>query len=166
MSVTLRTRPVTLKQRNRLALQRLSESLSLEDVALLATAALEVVADEVGRNGEVARRIRESYHDLLKSPRQTKTKFHLSKPEPVKLIPVGTVDESRIKPYGPLDPYLLFDLYGAEQLRLALDGYSLVKLKEGMAAVTTRNPGTKPKSKASKAPLIDYIVEHVAGPGY
>ena len=130
------------------------------------TAALEMVADEVGRNGEVARRIREAYHNLLQSPRQTKTNARPSKPEPAKLVPIGTVDESRFKPYGPLDPYLLFDLYGADQLRLALDGYSLVKLKEGMTAVAARNPGTKPKSKASKAPLIDYIVEHVAGPGY
>jgi hypothetical protein len=166
MSVTLRTRPLTLKQRNRRALQRLSERLSLEDGALLVTAALEVVADEVGRNGEVARRIREAYQDLLQLSQQAKTKSHPPKPEPVKLIPVGTVDERRIKPYGPLDPYLLFDLYGADQLRLALDGYSLVKLKEGMAAVAARNPGTKPKSKAGKAPLIDYIVEYVAGPGY
>jgi hypothetical protein len=166
MSVTLRTRPLTLKQRNRRALQRLSERLSLEDGALLVTAALEVVADEVGRNGEVARRIREAYQDLLQFSQQAKTTSHPPKPEPVKLIPVGTVDERRIKPYGPLDPYLLFDLYGADQLRLALDGYSLVKLKEGMAAVAARNPGTKPKSKAGKAPLIDYIVEYVAGPGY
>lgn len=133
---------------------------------MLTTAALEVVADEVGRNGDVARRIRESYRDLLQSSQQTKTKPRPPKPEPVKLIPVGTVDESRIKPYGPLDPYLLFDLYGAHQLRLALDGYSLIKLKEGMAAVAARNPSTRPKSKASKAPLVDYIVEHVAGPGY
>lgn len=133
---------------------------------MLATAVLEVVADEVGWNGDVGRRIRDAYRDLIQSPQQTKTKPRPPRHEPVKLVPVGTVDESRIKPYGPLDPYLLFDLYGADQLRLALDGYSLVKLKEGMAAVAARNPGTRPGSKASKAPLIDYIVEHVAGPGY
>jgi hypothetical protein len=166
MSVTIRNKPLTAKQRNSLALQRLSESLSIEDPALLATAVLEVIADEVGWNGDVGRRIRDTYRDLIQLPSLTKAKPRLSKPQPVKLIPVGTVDERRFKPYGPLDPYLLFDLYGADQLRLALDGYSLVKLKEGMAAVAARNPGTKPKSKASKAPLIDYIVEHVAGPGH
>src|SRR5689334_1991307 len=166
MSVTLRNKPLTVKQRNNLALQRLSESLSIEDSALLATAVLEVIADEVGWNGDVGQRIRDAYRDLLQLPSLTKGKLRPPKPAPVKLVPVGKVDESRIKPYGLLDPYLLFDLYGAAQLRLALDGYSLAKLKEGMAAVAARNPGTKPTSKASKAPLIDYIVEYVAGSGY
>ncbi|HST90360.1 MAG TPA: hypothetical protein VLJ14_18435 [Ktedonobacterales bacterium] len=166
MSVTLHNKPLTAKQRNNLALQRLCAKLGIEDSSLLATAVLEVVADEVGWNGDVGRRIRDVYRDLIQLSSLARAKPRPSKPEPVKLVPVGKVDESRINPYGPLDPYLLFDMYGAHQLRLALDGYSLAKLKEGMAAVEARNPGTKPKSKASKAPLIDYIVEHIAGPGY
>lgn len=51
-------------------------------------------------------------------------------------------------------------------MRELLGGYSLVKVKQALAGVEERNPGTKPKNKSQKQALIDYIVEKVAGPGY
>jgi hypothetical protein len=51
-------------------------------------------------------------------------------------------------------------------LRAALNGYSLAKLKEALAVVEQRNPGTKPRNRGRIDDVIDYIVERVAGDGY
>jgi hypothetical protein len=42
----------------------------------------------------------------------------------------------------------------------------LRELQASCKQVESKNPGTKPMSKAGKDSIIAYIVEHVAGPGY
>ncbi|HLZ21061.1 MAG TPA: hypothetical protein VKQ30_02920, partial [Ktedonobacterales bacterium] len=81
----------------------------------------------------------------------------------IKLEPVGYVDEALLNPYAPPNPYALRTLYGDHQLQLALDRYSLTKLKEAVVLVQKQNPGTKPKNMGRKESVLDYIVEHVAG---
>lgn len=40
------------------------------------------------------------------------------------------------------------------------------RLREAVDIVQSHEPNTKPASRSRKADMIDYIVEHVAGPGY
>jgi hypothetical protein len=68
------------------------------------------------------------------------------------------MDESLIDPYGPPNPFGLQQLYGDEQLALALDRYAPARLRGAVPIVQERFPGTKPKSM-SKAAIIEYIVK-------
>jgi hypothetical protein len=51
-------------------------------------------------------------------------------------------------------------VYGNDKLGRALQNYTLDMLKQTADMVQAAHPGTKPKSKSSKAAVIDYIVEH------
>jgi len=43
---------------------------------------------------------------------------------------------------------------------------TVARLREAVEVVQSREPGTAPRSRAKNADMIDYIVEHVAAPGY
>jgi hypothetical protein len=61
---------------------------------------------------------------------------------------------------------LYLEEYGADQLRAVLQRSTQRSLREAVDAVQEREPGTRPASRTRNADMIDYIVEHVAGPGY
>jgi hypothetical protein len=63
-------------------------------------------------------------------------------------------------PYGPPNPFVLQQVYGDDQLALALERHPPAKLKEAVVIVQERYPGTKPK-KPTKASIIAYIVETI-----
>src|SRR5690348_15134447 len=164
MSATLSTATVT--ERGALATKRLRERLGLDNLKLLSTAVAEAAADEIERNPAFVARVQAIYQELVSRQPTRPLRTRKAQIEDVELVPVVDMSGVTLDPFAPLDPYLLHHIYGSTQLRAALTGYSLAKLKEGMATVEARNPGTKPKSKASKAALIDYIVERVAGTGH
>ena len=78
------------------------------------------------------------------------------------LTPVRHMEGREINLAAPLDPYFLLEVYGAGQLRQAMELFPLAKLKEGLPAVMERYPGTKPTSNASKAAVIDYLAHYAA----
>jgi hypothetical protein len=78
----------------------------------------------------------------------------------VQLIPIRHVEGHAINAAGKLDPYFLYEAYGAHQLRDALSLYPKIKLQEGAEVVEKRNPGTRANRK-SKDTVIEYIIQHV-----
>ena len=164
MSTTLK--PLTIQQRSVEATRSLREALGLDDTKLLGTALAEVAAEEARHNPDFAQRIRQTYAELEQvnssRTRAARTPSNIA-PE---LIPLRTIEGLRFDPHAPIDPYMLQNIYGDAQLRHALERYSLARLKEAATLVEERNPGTRPASRAKKDAIIDYIVEHVAGPGY
>jgi hypothetical protein len=155
-----------MQQRSVQATTSLREVLGLSDTKILSTALAEVAAEEARHNPDFAQRIRETYAELeqLNTSRATRSR----KPATLhsELIPLRSIEGLRFDPHAPVDPYMLQTIYGDAQLRRALEGYSLARLKEAAALVEERNPGTKPTSRARKDTIIDYIVECVAGPSY
>lgn len=79
------------------------------------------------------------------------------------LTPIRHVEGREINLAATPDRYFLLEVYGAHQLREALDLFPLAKLKEGAEAVMERNHGTEPKSRSSKFAALDYIVQYVVG---
>lgn len=163
MTATLSTR--TLQQRSVEATRRLREVLGLDDLKVLSTAVAVVVAEDAARDATYADRVRRVYQDLL-SLQATRPVGGKKPKNDVMLVPVAGVDDTTIDPYAPLDAYRLNAAYGPHQLRQALSVYSLAKLKQALAAVEGRNPGTKPTNRSRKDAIIDYIVERVAGPTF
>lgn len=164
----------TLQQQSAQATRDLCEALGLVAVSpanlkYLALALTLVATEEVARGSDFADRVRATYGSLL--PARSKPSAGSekggrsagSKAWNVKLTPIGTVDESMLDPYGPPNPFALQQLYGDDQLVLALGRYSPAKLKESVAIVQQRFPGTKPK-KLTKVEIIDYIVRTIATP--
>src|SRR5579884_1253796 len=163
----------TIQERTTRASRDLCAALDLVGVTpatmkVLTLALAEVAAKEIMRNPAFGQQIRSRYEEL--QPRKPTSKRASGKRPPspgeqwkVKLTAVGQVDESLLDPYAPPNPFALRQLYGNDQLAVALGRYSLTALKQAVPAVEAANPGTKPK-KVTKQGIIDYIVEHVAGP--
>lgn len=163
MSTTLKVR--TTQQRATEATSRLKRMIGADNLKLLSAAIAEVAADEADSNPAFVSRVRAVYQELVSMP-TTRARSAASKLAEVELIPIGKVEGGGINPYAPLDPDYLSKLYGAHQLRAALSRYQLASLKDAAAKIQQEHPGTKPRNRSSKDSVIDYIVEHVAGPGY
>jgi hypothetical protein len=160
---------VTEQQRVADATRRLCQALGvgvLKPKALkhLAAALTEAAADEIPHNHDFAARILTLFRELaVASGHATSSRLAAMKVVEQKLEPVGHVDLTLLGPDKPLDPYVLRQLYGNTQLRLALQGRSVAALKLATAIVERQHPGTKPTSRTQKAALIDYIVRLVTG---
>ncbi len=79
---------------------------------------------------------------------------------------IRTPGIGRQSPLDVLDPYELALDYGRDQLRNVLGRATKKNLKVAVGLVQKRNPATKPNDASTNQGLIDYIVQHVAGPGY
>lgn len=146
------------------AAQQAAFLLNLPDTKRLGIALAEAAADEIASNEAFARKVRMLYdavESLERKGPSSRPKENTAAPIkqliPIKPVEPGSVEISAAK---PLDPYWLNEVFGSHQLREALDGYSVSKLKEG-AAMVEQHTGVKPISKTKKSALIDYIVEHV-----
>jgi hypothetical protein len=155
--------PPTLQQRSIEATNDLCRVLNLEgessaNLKYLALALMHVATEEIAKNGQFGDRVRSAYLELIPQPKVKKTSSGSAgvKPWQIKLTPIGTADESLLDPYGPPNPFALQQIYGEEQLPLALERYTPAQLKEALPLVQSRYPGTKPK-KMTKAAIIDYI---------
>jgi hypothetical protein len=152
-----------LKQRGVEATQRLRDALNLAtdlgDSAILGTALAEVAAREIARNPQFGREVRQLYDELKQTqarpaPRTTR--------QPQALEPLVAIRHTgkNIDPYGPPNPQDLIYAYGEDKLGRALQDYTMDRLKMAAENIQREHPGTKPRSKSSKAALIDYIVEY------
>ena len=152
----------TLQQRSAQATHEFCEALGLgvvspSDLKYLALALMQVATAEAAQSADFATRIRTLYLSLLPQKTTASTRATEKQSARAKLIPIGHMDESLIDPYGPPNPFGLQQLYGDEQLALALERYAPARLREAVSIVQERYPGTKPKSM-SKAAVIEYIV--------
>jgi hypothetical protein len=150
-----------VQQRTANATTSLKQMLKLEDLKLLSAAVAEAAADEAKHNPRFAEKIRTIYQELPppKNKRAERSTPHVHH----KLVPIGKVEGYEFNPFGPIDPEYLFKVYGADQLPLALEDYTLVRLKEAAEIIMQQHPGTKPKNMSKKADVIAYIVEMVTG---
>jgi hypothetical protein len=78
---------------------------------------------------------------------------------------IRTPGLNRQNPSHVVDPYELALDYGRDQLRNVVRRVSQPNLRVAVGLVKERNPGKKPSGQSKQA-LVDFIVEHVAGPGY
>lgn len=141
------------------ATKRANAVLELDDLARLSVALAEVGADEAMHNRTFAAKVRDCYEHL--PPSKTKTKADPTRALKVTLVPLRQYEGHRIDTSRPLDPYFILEAYGPEQLPIALELFSVERLKEGSAMVEKRNPGTKPSNRGHKSPLISYIVSRL-----
>ena len=158
---TAKAKPLSVKQRGDKATLSLRQTLGLPattgDTAVLGTTLAEVASEESLRNARFADAVRERYHDLMAQQLPQKQG---QKKELPPLVPIRRIEGYRADPFSPPDPHFLTQLYGSHQLDRALQDYTLDKLKETAAKVQAAHPSTKPRTKASKQAVIDYIVEH------
>lgn len=152
----------TLQERSIQATHELCEALGLgvvspSDLKYLALALMQVATAEAAQSADFATRIRKLYLSLLPQKTSASSRTAGKRSVKVQLTPIGDMDESLIDPYGPPNPFGLQQLYGDDQLALALERYAPARLRGAVAIVQERYPGTKPKSM-SKAAIIEYIV--------
>jgi hypothetical protein len=155
----LQQRAVEATRNLRAALNLPSE---VDDTGILGTALAEQAAEESRRNPQFARGVRQRYEELA-ALRGTTTKPAPKKRALPPLVPVGQMEPGErfhLDPFAPPDPRFLIRVYGIGQLDRALQDYTLNDLKQASAKIEATHPGTKPRTKASKQPIIDYIVRY------
>lgn len=164
--VAAQTARHTLQQHGAEATRELREALGLlanpDDTSILGTALARAAAREIQRNPAFANDIRKEYGDLLRlrgSVRQSGTRKVPLEP----LVALRHLDVRTIDAWAPPDPKDLIYVYGQDKLGRALHEYTLDMLKQTADRVQAQHPGTKPKSRASKQSVIDYIVQYSVG---
>jgi hypothetical protein len=156
------TKPLTLAQRSAQTLAHLQVLVGRNDAKLLAAAVAAAAADEAEHNGAFVAAIQSAYDRLESATKRTTRRPTTAKPSK-ELIPIIPADEQAFDRDEKPSAYVLQRVYGNAQLRDALDGYTLVTLKEMAQEVMERNPGTKPASQRTKVAIIDYIVATLTG---
>jgi hypothetical protein len=154
------TKPMSAARRKTLATQQIT-NVAGSNQTLAVTAALEVIAERLAWDPNVQQSLREKYAELLE----------LSQPKPRGSTgsvpkPKGTLGLGEFSSLGKLDPYVLSRNYEPWELRQVLGSATAARLKQAIEVVQEHEPGTAPKNRTKKADMIDYIVEHVVGPGY
>ena len=162
MSSAVETKRLTPAQRVSECARVVSEELGLKDTKLVTAALVEAAAQGVRRNPAFAAHVRTLYEEMAAQPQRGRSTRPLV-PWDVELTPVKQIEGYVANPALAPDPYLLFEAYGSAQLPLALGRYGLPDLLLAAESVRQRNPGTKPKNKARRADVIDYIVRYVTG---
>jgi len=176
MSASANAAHVTSTERSAEATRSLCEALGIGFVPttklkVLATALAEVAAEEARRNLDFSGRVRALYEQLATPKNKPSSSASGSarrraQRQVTPLVPLAEAGTVRFNPYLGCEPEKLLILYGREQLPAALNEYSSDHLKEAAQRIRAERPESKLRSKASRAAIIDYIVEHVAGPGY
>lgn len=160
MSSAVKSKPATVAQRSAEALQRASEILGIEDTKRLGAALTIAAVDRLQEDASLIEYIRLVYEDLapkrVVATKGQKVQKKATEPE-IELKPVKSMEGRLYDPSAPIDPYFLLELYGPDQLALALSRYTAPRLREGVKAVQARHPGTRPGG-TGKLALIDYIV--------
>jgi hypothetical protein len=151
---------MSASRRKTLATQQITNAAG-SNQTLAITAALEVIAERLTWDSGVAQSLRQKYAELLELSQPKPNNGASSVPRPK-----GTLGLGEFGSLSKLDPYVLSRNYEPWELRQVLGSATAARLKEAVEIVQTREPGTAPKGRTKKADMIDYIVEHVVGPGY
>ncbi len=155
-------KPLSAAQRYKQATQSIINALSATDEKAAVTAVLEFVNERLVWDSTLRQSLRQRYDELAtliisisKAPMGP-----APKPLPTARKTYRNTDINRF------DPYLTLEDFGHDQLRAALNRETQRSLRSAVEVVQARNPGTAPHSRTRNQDMIDYIVEHVAGPGY
>jgi hypothetical protein len=167
MSTALEKR-LTATQRATQAAQQAAEFLELSDARAVAAALTEVALQGVRVDATFAARVRSLYGEIVTSGKSKRTPTPTQRAQraapDVELVPRRHIGTHDANPGAAPDPAYLLELYGPDQLPLALARYKLPDLKLAAELVQQRNPGTKPTNKGNRDALIAYIARYVTGP--
>jgi hypothetical protein len=167
MSTTLDQKSLTVAQRTAKATEEAAAILGLDEVKLVGAVVLESALEELRQHRAFAQRVREAYQVAVQpKPKKTPARKPAARPakSKVELKPLRTDATHQINIAAAIDPYYLNEVFGPEQLPLALGQFSAKKLMdEAVPLVQRRHPGTVPSNKRNQQVIIAYIVHHVAG---
>jgi hypothetical protein len=154
------SQPMSATKREALATQQLLSTLGADKRAAV-TAALEVINERLAWDLGLRQSLSQKYAEIaaLAKPTSTADRGPAPTPKPASGL-------ARHSPLTKTNPYELADEWGRDHLRALLEGASQKLLREAVTVVQARAPGTKPVSRSKNADMVDYIMEHVAGPGY
>lgn len=144
------------------AIKQSARILGLDDTKRLETAIAVASAEELSQNGRFATSVRAVYALLPPSTKHTRSPLKTLNALTLDVQPIKHVEGFSFDPSQPIDPYLLYEAYGANQMRQLLEVVPLSNLKQTSTFVEQRNPDTKPKSRSIKAAVIEYIMQYVA----
>src|SRR5689334_9086676 len=120
MSSPASTKTLTYPQRVTRAAETVAEYLHLDDAKRVSAALAEIAAEAVGRNPNFASRLRSCYEELGAPKRRRGGTTRITDPNPPKrnrtLVPLKITETGEVNIGATLDPYRLFDVYGADQL--------------------------------------------------
>ncbi len=153
-------KPMSPTARKTLATKQLVSALGPDEKAAV-TAALEVASEHLAWDVGLLRSLREKYEVLAAATARTQ-KPDLG-PKPVIRNPSALAGHN---PLAKTNPYELDAAYEHDQLRRVLADLTQRSLREAVDMVQAREPNSKPPNRTRNPDMIDYIVEHVAGPGY
>jgi hypothetical protein len=159
-------KPMSAAQRDKLAKQGIVSAISATDEKAAIIAALEAVYERLASDTDLGDSVRQKYREITALPSGTHQGGTRQKADlgPVP-VPIRSGNPEDYNPYGKFDPYQLIWEYGAHQLRAVLARGTQQDLREAVGIVESRNPGARaPRGK--NADMIEYILRHVAGPGY
>ena len=144
------------------ASKQAAQLLGVDDTKRLEGAILIAAVEELEYNSGFARRVRVVYGVLPATKKRSATKSGTTpKALAVQLKPLKHVEGFTLNTSAPVDPYLVYEAYGADQLSTVLDLFSHEKLKEAARRVEQRNPQAPPANRRSKAATIEYIVRYI-----
>ncbi len=163
MPSTATAKRLTVTQRVAQAAEVTAQHLHVDDSKRASAALAEAAVEELLCNPAFAQRVRGWYDELAPAaPKRARTTAGRTQRTPKReLVPLRIVESGEVNISAPLNPYLTYEMYGADQFADALREYSLSNLKEAVEIVQERNPGTKPRNKGQKEPIIEYLVQYV-----
>ena len=166
MSLATNREAGTPKERADAAVRRICQVLGVGDVTTrqlpeLSAALAVIAADEVAHNVRFSGQVKAAFERVVEETAKTAKPKRPPRATTPKLEPLRHVDPSRFATYGPSDPYALLELYGQQQLPLALSKFLVTDLRKSAALVAQHNPGAQLKPRATKNEVIDFIVRFV-----
>lgn len=156
------TKPPTYPQRSALAAAQASAHLNLSDEKRMLAALSLVALEELQRNMSFATLVYNRYLDL--APKKVAKSSKTAKPPKIvqpKLTPIKELPSLELDATRRLDPWFILEYYGKQQLETALRIQTPGNLREAVAIVEERYPGTAPKGKVGKEGAIRYILNFV-----
>jgi hypothetical protein len=157
-------KPLTVAQRAAQAAEQAAKYLGVSNTKVLAAVLAEIAVQELRYNRSFADRLRSAYESAAPKPKPPTKR--VGEPQPkapkVKLTPIKDVGTHEINIAAQVDPYYLYEVFGAAQLPLALGTFSKKKLvDEVVPIVQRRHPEAKPGGKADKQAVIAFVVQYV-----
>lgn len=167
MSKPLTKKPLTVAQRTGQAAEQAATYLGVFDAKLLGAVLAESALAELRRSADFAALVSAAYEAAApkpkppKPPRQTGASAR-GKANRIVLKPIKDAGTHQINIAAEVDPYFLYEVFGREQLPLALEGFSKKKLLDEVVPIVQRHhPDARPNANADKQGVISFIVLHV-----
>lgn len=155
------TKAPTYAQRSSAAATQASQRFHFTDDKRMLAALSEIALDEMSRNPTFAVRVRDRYEELApQKPAKREKPVKSTKP---KLVPIKELPGFQLDATRRLDPWFILEYFGSDQLETALRLQTIGNLRQAIAVVEERHPGTAPRGKITKDSAISYILQHVLG---